>query len=500
MGIVHAWLWALAPALLEVPLDGRPVRFGAPLPAAAVAAGLGLEGRGVLQWRRLPIGPPDADPVWVELAIAGPPGRVRVVAGGAGPSSHGRGPAFVREQREEPLVHGRRRTTVWRWCCGAVDEQVRIEFDTALVLGGEPFAAGEALTTWNDGFVARAEVLCRLPREHFAAIGLLPPVGGAGAPARDLRRLLGRMLPRLVELPGARGAGDYGRSGAVVTNLEFDTTLALLHCAAGLADPMALARARRAAVHAVDRDVDPRSGLSFPHGPDHRTGTPEPGHVWLRGLLWVGLLAADDGLLAAAQALAGALAAHPPAGSGRQDRLRDHAWPLAEIEGLLVPAPDPVLARAADRLARSVARRFDPVARTWRFGEGEVGDGVYFERGWLLGGLLVPALRAHLQRRPDLELASQLDAVQRHLAEQAGRGGPGVPTHWRTAGGRVFAAHREVGTAAAVMLLEAFPRDELARLLQRGSVRGAVAEPLLADDPDLATTFTMVARCRWPWR
>jgi hypothetical protein len=41
-------LVAAAPALLVVALDGRPVRIGVPLPAAAVASGLRLEGKGTL--------------------------------------------------------------------------------------------------------------------------------------------------------------------------------------------------------------------------------------------------------------------------------------------------------------------------------------------------------------------------------------------------------------------------------------------------------------------
>ena len=45
------------------------------------------------------------------------------------------------------------------------------------------------------------------------------------------------------------------------------------------------------------------SGLPYPHGPDHRSGTPEPGHAWLQGVLWLALLTADDELVAAAQGL-----------------------------------------------------------------------------------------------------------------------------------------------------------------------------------------------------
>lgn len=493
-------LLLVAPPLLVVPLDGRPVRFGAPMPAAVIAGGLRLEGKGTLQWRRLPIGPPDADPVWIEIAIVGPPGTVRIVAGGAGPCQDGRGSVFVREHVAERLPHGERAIDRWTWSDGTVDACEREFFLQPTVVGAECYAAGEARTVWSEGAASRHDVLCRLPRRWFDIAGLLPPVAGGGATTKDLRAHLARVLPRLHELPGARGAGDYARSGGVVTNLEFDTTLALLRCAAGLGDTQALARALRAATHLRDRDLDLRTGLPFPHGPEHRCGLPEPGHAWLQGLLWVGLMTANDSHLVAAQNLARALAAHPPRGTGAAERLRDYAWPLAELEAVLAVAPDPVLARAADRLALSIARRFDPVARTFRFGEGEVGDGVYFERGWLTGGLLVPALRAHLVRRPDARLAAQVVVVQDALLERIGIGGPGMPTHWRIAGGETFAEHREQGTATAAFLLEAFTRADLQRLLRRATVRAAVCEVPSPDDPDLASQFSLLARCEWPWR
>jgi hypothetical protein len=493
-------LAAVAPALLVVPLDGRSVRFGAPVPAAALTQGLRLEGRGALQWRRLPIGRPDSDPIWVELAISGPPGTVRVVLGGDGPVTDGRGPVVVSEQAVVQLPYGREETTTWHWRCGRVDQRRRLVFTAPCELDGESWGIGEARTSVDAGFLQAGSVLLRLPRSHWAAAGLLPPTGSAGAPAKALRRHVQTLLPGLRELPGARGAGDYGRSGGVVTNLEYDTTLGLLRAAMALADQPLLERAMRSACHLRDRDLDLRTGLAFPHGADHRSGAPEPGHCWLQGLLWVGLATADDGHLQAAQNLAQALAAHPPAGTGAQERLRDYAWPLYELEALLAISGDPVLARAADRLVASIRRRFDPVGRTFRFGEGEVGDGVYLERGWLVGGLLLPALRLHLQRRPDARLAEQVHRVQQALLERVGRGGPGLPTHWRIAHGAVFAEHREQSTAAAAFLLDAFATDDLQRLLRRGSVRAAIAELPSADDPDLATELSLLLRTQWLWR
>lgn len=487
----------LLQTLLSVPVDGAPVRVGVPLPAAVVEKGLHLAGRGALQWRRLPIGGPEPNPVWIELAIAGARGEAAVVAGGEGPSENGRGPAFVREveRRDEPF--GAVERTTWRWCDGASDEVVRTTFRGETTVAGETWTPGESLTTASGGAATRCEVLARLPRRHHVTAGLLPPPGRAGA---VVRKQVAAMLPRLRELPGVRGAGDFGRSGGVVTNLEFDTTLALLRAALECRDTNALAKAVRCAHHLIDRDLDALSGLPFPHGQDHRTGRPEPGHAWLQGVLWVGLVTADDRLLSAARGLGHAIAAAPPPGEGRLERARDVCWPLLEMEALLAVEPDPVVAAAADRLAAAIGARHDPVARTFRFGEGEVGDGVYFERAWITGGVVLPALVAHLRRAADPVLEARVRDVQQALLEHLEAARPGVPTHWRTADGRWFAEHRAPADPGAVLMLEGLPPADVRRLAQREIVRGALDEVLQPDDPDLATSFTIVARCRWIWQ
>jgi len=482
--------------LLAVATDGQPVRFGVPLPAAAVAQGLALRGTGAMQWRVLKAGCV-GDQVWVELAIAGARGEVRIAAGGVPPTVDDRGPAFVRERSERTLPHGKETTTTWRWCDGSVDEQVRTEFVVPTVLDGESYETGEARTRWNENGRARALPACDLPRRLWQAVGLLP---GPGRLGEGVQKQLAAARALLVEMPGERGAGDFVRSGAIVTNLEFDTTLGLLHQALAAHDRAAFAQALRCATQLRDRDLDLRTGLPFAHGPDHRTGTPEPGHAWLRGLLLAGLVAADDGLVAAAGSIAGALAASPPLGEGRQERARDFAWPLHELESLLAVDPDAVIAQAADRLAIAIDRRFDPVCRVYRFGEGEVGDGVYLERGWITGGLVLPALLLHLQRRPDAQKAEHVRIAQQALLDQIGSGRPGLPTHWRCAGGRTFAEHRALAEPTALLLLEGLPLADLRRLLRRDLIRDCLAGVPRLDDPDLPTTFSMVARCQWIWR
>lgn len=487
----------LLQTLLSVPVDGAPVRLGVPLPATTVAKGLRLAGRGVLQWRRLPIGGLEPDPVWIEVAIAGARGEAAIVAGGDGPSERGSGPAFVREVERREQAFGDEERTTWRWCGGACDEVVRTTFRRETTAVGEAWTAGESLTTTSGGAATRCAVLAALPRRHHVAAGLLPPPGRAGA---VVRKQVAAVLPRLRELPGVRGAGDFGRSGGIVTNLEFDTTLALLRAALDFGDAGALAMAVRCAHHLVDRDLDALSGLPFPHGPDHRTGRPESGHAWLQGVLWVGLVTADDRLLAAARGLGRAIAAAPPPGEGQHERARDVCWPLLEMEALLAVDPDPVVAAAADRLAAAIGARHDPVAHTFRFGEGEVGDGVYFERAWITGGIVLPALVAHLRRAADAVLEARVRDVQQALLEHLEAARPGVPTHWRTAGGRWFAEHRAPAEPAGVLMLEGLAPSDLRHLAQKEIIRGALDRVLVPDDPDLATSFSIVARCRWVWQ
>lgn len=483
-------------ALLALSVDGQPVRFGVPLPAAAVAQGLRLNGPGALQWRRLPVGTLESDPVWVEIAIVGARGQVRIAAGGQPPVQDQRGAAFVHEVEEERSPAGELRVRRWRWSDGHIDECQRTQFSKSTTIGGETYLAGEARTVWNGERAVRVEPVVHLPRRFWDQGGVLPAGGRIG---EAVRKQLAAVRGKLVEMPGERGAGDFERSQGVVTNLEYDTTLGLLRCAFVLGDSGALSQALRCASHLCDRDFDQRSGLPFTHGPDHRTGMPAPGHAWLQGLLLAGLVAADDDLIAAARAIGRGLASHPPTGSEQYEVARDYAWPLLELEALLAIDPARDLAAAADRLAVSIDRRFDPVARTYRFGEGELGGGVYLERGWITGGLVIPAMARHLQRCPDSLMAERLRLARQGLKDQIGLLGGGIPTHWRTAGGQTYAVHRAQRDPTAMLLLDGLESADLRRLSRRASFRSAVEEVPLPDDPDLPTTFSMVARANWVW-
>lgn len=497
---ITTWIAATLAPLWTWVSDGEPLRLGLRVPRAVLQDGLSLHGRGQLQWRRLPVERESADEVWIEVAICAPSGTVKLVAGGVGPTADGRGCAFVRRVEERRLPHGHERVVRWEWCDGTVDAQVRTTFTGPWVCEGDRFGPGEAWTRRSAGLVERARWWRDRGRAEAARCGLLPKRSAGATTPQRVRRRLAAAVDALVEMPGLRGAGDFRRADGEVTNLEYDTTYALLRCAVATGHRRALRLALRCADQLRDRDLDQRTGLPFVHGDAHRTGRVEAGHAWLRGLLWVGLLAADDGALAAARALGRALSGQLPRGVGRGERLRDFASPLLELEALLRVTDDVVVARAADRLGAAVALRFDRGARVWRFGEGEEAEGGYFERAWLTAGLLLPALVAHHRRVPAAPLRHQLDQGRRQLLDRIGRGARGLPTHYRSCRGRALGCHYEVGSARSFWVLEALsPRDQR-RLLARANLRRAAAELVGLEDPDLPTAFTMVARCDWVWR
>jgi len=64
----------------------------------------------------------------------------------------------------------------------------------------------------------------------------------------------------------------------------------------------------------------------------------------------------------------------------------------------------------------------------------------------------------------------------------------------------VFAEHRAEHDPKAVLMLEALPFRDLKRLMSRPHVQRAFDETPVLDDVDLATSFTLVARCEWIYR
>ena len=470
--------------LLTLPPCDEPVRFGIPLPSDEVQQGLSVRGAGTVQLRPLGL---RAGPglVWTEVALAQTRGVVRLVP---------------LRGRSQGTRHAYRLRTCgaygleWLWCDGTRDQRTRVPIASARLIDGERWEVGEFETQESLELGQRWLAVVDLPRRVWEQVGLLP--GRAGACKQSLRHLR-TVAKALVEMPGRRGAGDYLRSGGVVTNLEFDMPLAFLRLGLACGDVELLARARRSAWHLVDRDLDQVSGLPFGHGPGHRCAPPSLGHTWLSGLLWVGALSADDALLEAAGQMARALAGENPASRGGVERARDFAWPLAEMETFLRMVPDPVVAAGADRMAQAIHTRFDPALATFRFEEGEAERGQYFERGWLVGGVVLPALRLHLMRKPDRGLQAVVDEVARNLLRTCLQGGPGVATHWRLAGGRPFAIHHARQDPKVWLMLEGLDHEGRARLLGKGRVQRSMLGTPDLRHPDLATHFAMVARNLW---
>lgn len=505
--MTHALL--VAQALLTFTVaGGGPVRFGFPLPEAALARGLALEGSAdaVLQWRPLhSAADPRTQRRWCEIVVAGPGlehdgKRTLRLRSGGGPASHDAGgPVCTRRVEVEQASATRTTTTSWEYVGGVVDRRVRTEVVAGeLVLGDERLAVGEAATDEGAAVMARTLRVSIAPQE-WARAGVIPKPTRLGAPWRDHLRAAGKQLQ---SLPGVRGAGDFAREGGVVTNLEFDTTLGFARLGLACADPTLLARAAQSARHLVDHDLEPDSGLPFAHGQDHRQSPPEPGHAWLQGLLLAGCLFAEDDWITAAGSMARGLARRPrtPPQYAAHDRARDLGWPLLEMEAWLRFRPDPAVARAADDVARELIARFDARAGVVRFGEGERRDGAYEDRAWLTGGILVPALRAYAERTRDARARAIVRASEERLLALLRRGQRGIPIRYYVDRDGLGSELRLSGTAEGFLVLEGLDPVGLGRILARSQVAASLEGVPRPDDPDVATQFSIAARCQWVLR
>jgi hypothetical protein len=494
---------ALSQVLLRAELDGEgAVRFGVPLPAAALARGLSLASPtpgAAMQWSLLHHDPdPRTGRVWVEIAIAGARERVVVEAGGAGPAGAEGGAAVAFEERVERDGARELRVRTWRWCDGGVDRIERaLLLEPGSTADGAVLEAGECTTAASPDLAARRARVA-IPAGFWRAARVLGADHRLGA---EVREELARAAAALRTLPGERGRGDYARGahGEVVTNLEYDTTLGFVQLALATGDPALLLRALDSARHLCDHDLDRGSGLPFRHGPDHRSARPELGHCWLRGVLLVGCTFADRTLIEEAVSIGKSLASRVVGVDAEQlHRIRDLGWPLFELEELLRFCPDPKVEAACDRLARELVARWDPACGVFRFAEGESSAESYFERLWQTAGIVLPGLRAHLARTRDRELGEIAARLERRLLELVLAGGPGLPLTCRVAtDGHVFGVARRSETAAGAMLLDGLGDEALVKALRRASVRRALDGALDLDDPDLATSFSIVARCRW---
>ncbi|MBK8976930.1 MAG: hypothetical protein IPM29_13505 [Planctomycetes bacterium] len=471
-----------------------PVRLGLPLPAVALQRGLRAVGPpGVqVQWRLLQTEPGfGSDAVWVEVALLGAAGRVRLCAGGEPSTAAGAaGPVLARTRTAVTDDAGVESITdELRWADGTVDRRERVL---------DPDDGLAAHTVVSPQWLART-LAAGVPASFWREADVLPRCDGTGT---DLRRALIAALPLLDarEADGADGRGDY-RRGEVVTNLEFDTALALARL--GLAEEHrgCLERAWRSALHLADVDVDRRSGLPFRHGAGHRSAGPEAGHAWIEGLRLCGCLFADDALLETAMHMARSLAQRvrtdsAPSGDWR-DRMRDEAWPLFELETHLRFCDIPPVRAAADLLRERMLARWDPQREVLVYGEGVQRGGVHVDRLWLTAGIALPALRLAGERSRDPRIPPIVRSIESRLLALMQQGGSGLPLQYRIGAGGVFGVARVSGAAEGCLLLEGPSPAVRARVLRRAGLRSALDDLLPPDAEDLATRFTLVGRCRW---
>lgn len=172
--------------------------------------------------------------------------------------------------------------------------------DVVLSVGGDDDAGGvPRLEGWD--------VLARPSPATLVAAGFLrlprPPFGGGRF--EGLEELVveeARRLPEERTRFGVTGAADHGDwllTWNDFGNLEYDTILGFLARALFHGEAWAFREAWDMAVHLLDRDIDrARTGLPLRHGPWHRGGGVEVGHVWVEGLLHLYHVTADPFLLA----------------------------------------------------------------------------------------------------------------------------------------------------------------------------------------------------------
>ncbi len=496
---------------LHPPAPAVPLRFGVPLPAARLGAGLRVEGPpGVrMQWRPLQRRPdPRTGRLWIEICLSGAHGRVKIAARGAGPVGPEGGTAVRCEELASTTPERRTALSRWRWHSGEVDTVRRVAFlrrqafvepakqgvavtEADAAPAGIEFDGGESLTLgYQPSRFARAGISSRLWRRA----GILPPGSRVG---REFRTHLLKSLARIAELTGLRDVGDYRRGKGVMTNLEFDTALAFARLGLAEGHQGLLERAWRSATHSMDHDLDPHSKLLFAHGSDHRSRPGDPGHTWLAGILLVGCLAADRQLIRAAERIAHGLAEHPPQGQGYQERVRDLGWPLLEMEAWLRFADDAKVEAAVAVLVRRLLSKWNETDRVFEFGEGRRSKGVYYAPLWVTAGSLLPGLRAYAARTGDRSVRKMIQQSERRIADLIRNGKPGLPIRYLLAGGKVLRQTRVSGVPSGFLLLEGLPPAALRRCLERRQVRQALRQVPSDDDVNLITSWTMVGRCWW---
>ena len=114
--------------------------------------------------------------------------------------------------------------------------------------------------------------------------------------------------------------------------------------------------------------------------------------------------------------------------------------------------------------------------------------------------ILLPALRAHVLRRPGRALDAIIAALERRLRTLVQQGKPGLPLRCWVRDGVVNGQVRLGGVPECFMVIEGLSPRALARCLRRKGVSRALRGVPVDDDPDIATSFSIAARCSWVLR
>ena len=91
-------------------------------------------------------------------------------------------------------------------------------------------------------------------------------------------------------------------------------------------------------------------------------------------------------------------------------------------------------------------------------------------------------------------------AIEKRLLGLVLQGRPGLPVRYWVIDGEVTGQVRLGGVPEGYMVLEGIAPRALARCLARKAVSRALGGVPVEDDPDLATSFSIAARCSWVLR
>jgi len=290
----------------------------------------------------------------------------------------------------------------------------------ALRISGSSSRRAPAARPWTDPVilpVPAAEPLLRtirIVRGKKAIRWLLPPL------AKTLKPLLTEdaLATEGVVWPGEENLGDWRWSRKDAGNLEYDTALGFLAWGVRRKEPRLAAWAVTAARHLAQRDLDRwRWGLPLRHGPYHRSGIVEFGHLWFEGLLAVAGTTADPFLLEEAQGLLEAYRKRSGERVPRRTLMRCLGWGLLAATALHAWSKDEATLRRLEAYRRGFLEAPGADLPLVEPMKGE--PGLYRVSPWVAEGILVPALLRAERLVPGSGAADRVRRMSDVLLEEA---------------------------------------------------------------------------------